>query len=58
MTLPFGKSTLASLFLDHEKEETSHGGLSSPDQSSGSIGSKNLAGGVSITAWTNCTVRE
>jgi hypothetical protein len=58
MALPFGKSTLARLFLDHVVEETLHGGLSSPDQSSGSIGRRNLAGGVSIAAWTSCTVRK
>ena len=50
MAAPFGKSALASVFLDHFGEETTQSELISPDQSSGSIGIRNLAGGVSIAA--------
>ena len=55
---PFCKSTLASFFLDHDSEDIFHGFFIPTGQSSGSTGNRNLAGGVSIAACTNWTVRK
>ncbi len=58
MTLPLDKFTLASTFLDHDADETLHGEPRLAVQSCFSMGSKNLAGGVNIAAWTSYTVRK